>query len=144
MITSTIDRVITSPEAAELAGITYRQLDHWARRDWVTPSVSPATGRSSRRGYSVDDVLRLRMLRHFGQAGWAVSDLGPKVTAIDISQAFVVMAADTGLVTAADMDELIEHVTAARQVTAYALGAERERLLGDDPRPTDLPQRRSA
>jgi DNA-binding transcriptional MerR regulator len=44
--------------AAQLAGITYRQLDYWARTGLVNPSV-PAAGSGSRRAYSYEDVVVL-------------------------------------------------------------------------------------
>lgn len=56
----------SGPEAAALAGITYRQLDHWARRDWVVPS-GDAEG-STRRSYSATDVVRLAALGHLGRS----------------------------------------------------------------------------
>lgn len=65
---------IVAADAHGLAGISYRQLDHWARQGWVTPSVDPGEGRSGRRRYSPDDVVRLDLLRHL-----AVSKVNPAV-----------------------------------------------------------------
>ena len=65
---------IVAGDAHELAGISYRQLDHWARQGWVTPSVDAGEGRSGRRRYSADDVVRLDLLRHL-----AVSRVNPAV-----------------------------------------------------------------
>src|SRR3954453_5708093 len=50
---------ISALDAATLARITYRQLDHWARQGWVRPSLDPGTGRSGRRRYASEDVVRL-------------------------------------------------------------------------------------
>ena len=65
---------IVAADAHGLAGISYRQLDHWARQGWVTPSVDAGEGRSGRRRYSADDVVRLDLLRHL-----AVSKVNPAV-----------------------------------------------------------------
>ncbi len=65
---------IAAGDAHALAGISYRQLDHWARQGWVTPSVDSGEGRSGRRRYSADDVVRLDLLRHL-----AVSRVNPAV-----------------------------------------------------------------
>lgn len=46
--------------AADLAGITYRQLDWWARTDLIRPSARDAAGSGSRRRYSYADVLELK------------------------------------------------------------------------------------
>lgn len=55
-------------EAYELAGITYRQLDHWARQGWVRPSVHTGRSRSGRRLYLPSDVIRLNLLRHLARS----------------------------------------------------------------------------
>jgi len=56
-------RSYTSKQAQEIAGITYRQLDYWARTDLVKPSRARATGSGSRRQYSYDDLLRLKVIK---------------------------------------------------------------------------------
>lgn len=45
--------------ASEVAGITYRQLDYWARKRIVVPSITPSNGSGTRRLYSFDDVVIL-------------------------------------------------------------------------------------
>ena len=45
--------------ASRVAGITYRQLDYWARRQIVEPSITPSHGSGSRRLYSFKDVVIL-------------------------------------------------------------------------------------
>jgi len=48
------------PTACTAAGITYRQLDYWARTGLVEPSVRPANGSGSQRLYGFRDILVLR------------------------------------------------------------------------------------
>ena len=55
--------------AAEIVGITYRQLDYWARTDLVRPTLSDAAGSGSRRRYSYSDLLELRVIRSLLDAG---------------------------------------------------------------------------
>ena len=55
--------------AAEIAGITYRQLDYWARTDLVRPSLAAATGSGSRRRYSYRDLLELKVVKSLLDAG---------------------------------------------------------------------------
>ncbi len=55
--------------AAEIVGITYRQLDYWARTDLVRPSVTDASGSGSRRRYSYQDLLRLKVIKTLLDAG---------------------------------------------------------------------------
>ncbi|MGI8808590.1 MAG: MerR family transcriptional regulator [Acidimicrobiales bacterium] len=57
----------SGPEAADLAGVTYRQIDYWARQGWVVPSqVSPDA--VHRRLYSEADVVRVAALGHLGRS----------------------------------------------------------------------------
>jgi DNA-binding transcriptional MerR regulator len=55
--------------AAEIVGITYRQLDYWARTDLVRPSVADAQGSGSRRQYSYRDLLELKVIKDLLDAG---------------------------------------------------------------------------
>ncbi len=55
--------------AAEIVGITYRQLDYWARTDLIRPSLADATGSGSRRRYSYKDLLELKVIKRLLDAG---------------------------------------------------------------------------
>ena len=55
--------------SAEIVGITYRQLDYWARTDLVRPSVADANGSGSRRSYSYRDLLKLKVIKTLLDAG---------------------------------------------------------------------------
>ena len=55
--------------AAEIVGITYRQLDYWARTELVRPSLQDAKGSGSRRQYSYRDLLELRVIKSLLDAG---------------------------------------------------------------------------
>jgi DNA-binding transcriptional MerR regulator len=57
------------PTACSAAGITYRQLDYWARTDLVRPSVADAKGSGSRRQYSYRDLLELKVIKTLLDAG---------------------------------------------------------------------------
>jgi DNA-binding transcriptional MerR regulator len=56
-------------KAANIVGISYRQLDYWARTDLVRPSLSDANGSGSRRMYSYRDLLELRVIKSLLDAG---------------------------------------------------------------------------
>ena len=56
-------------KAAAVVGITYRQLDYWARTDLIRPSLSDASGSGSRRRYSYKDLLELRVIKTLLDAG---------------------------------------------------------------------------
>lgn len=54
---------------AEIVGISYRQLDYWARTDLVRPSLADAQGSGSRRQYSYRDLLELKVIKSLLDAG---------------------------------------------------------------------------
>ncbi len=55
--------------ASKAAGITYRQLDYWARKQIVEPSITPSHGSGSRRLYSFKDVVILAVSKRLLDAG---------------------------------------------------------------------------
>lgn len=56
-------------QACDIVGITYRQLDYWARTQLVRPAVHEATGSGSRRHYSYRNLLELRVVKSLLDAG---------------------------------------------------------------------------
>jgi DNA-binding transcriptional MerR regulator len=57
------------PTACAAAGITYRQLDYWARTGLVEPSVRPASGSGSQRLYGFRDILVLKVVKRLLDTG---------------------------------------------------------------------------
>ena len=68
-MTSEAPEGYSGKRAAEIAGITYRQLDYWARTGLVGPSLTQASGSGSRRRYSYRDLLELRAVKSLLDAG---------------------------------------------------------------------------
>lgn len=56
-------------KAAEIVGITYRQLDYWASTELLVPSLAVAHGSGSRRRYSYKDLLELKVIKTLLDAG---------------------------------------------------------------------------
>ena len=59
----------SSKRVSEIVGISYRQLDYWARTDLFRPSLSDANGSGSRRRYSYRDVVALKVIKKLLDAG---------------------------------------------------------------------------
>ncbi|HXA31083.1 MAG TPA: MerR family transcriptional regulator [Acidimicrobiales bacterium] len=57
------------PQVCSLVGITYRQLDYWARTGLLRPSIADARGSGSQRRYSYNDVLELKVIKQLLDAG---------------------------------------------------------------------------
>lgn len=57
------------PEVTKIVGITYRQLDYWARTGLVTPSVKDAHGSGTQRLYSFQDLALLRLIKRMLDSG---------------------------------------------------------------------------
>lgn len=66
-------RGFRAPEACEVAGVTFRQLDYWTRTGLVTSSVREAAGSGTQRLYSRDDVVALRIVRELLAAGMSLT-----------------------------------------------------------------------
>jgi DNA-binding transcriptional MerR regulator len=57
------------PDVCRIVGITYRQLDYWARTELVTPSVKDAHGSGTQRLYSFQDLVSLRVIKNLLDTG---------------------------------------------------------------------------
>jgi DNA-binding transcriptional MerR regulator len=57
------------PEVTRIVGISYRQLDYWARTELVTPSIRDAKGSGTQRLYSFQDLVALRVIKRLLDAG---------------------------------------------------------------------------
>lgn len=63
------------PTACSAAGITYRQLDYWARTQLVEPTVRSATGSGTQRLYSFKDILLLKIIKRLLDAGVSLQQI---------------------------------------------------------------------
>jgi DNA-binding transcriptional MerR regulator len=57
------------PEVCRIIGISYRQLDYWARTELVRPSIQDAQGSGTQRLYSFQDLVELRVIKKLLDAG---------------------------------------------------------------------------
>lgn len=70
------------PIACQIAGITYRQLDYWARTDLVVPSIRNAAGSGSQRLYSFKDILVLKIVKQLLDTGISLQNIRKAVDQI--------------------------------------------------------------
>ena len=104
---------------AEIVGITYRQLDYWARTDLVRPSLADAAGSGSRRKYTYQDLLELKLIKTLLDAGIKLESVRAAFSYLrdnlgeDIASARLVITG-TSAVLVRDDAELIDVVNRTR------------------------------
>ena len=101
-------------QAAQIVGISYRQLDYWARTDLIRPSLCDASGSGSRRAYSYRDLLELKVIKKLLDAGIKLESVREVFAYVrnhvtdDIASAHLVISGSQVLV--CDGDQLIDVV----------------------------------
>jgi len=70
------------PTACSAAGITYRQLDYWARTELVVPTIRSAAGSGSQRLYSFKDILVLKVVKRLLDTGVSLQNIRVPVQAL--------------------------------------------------------------
>jgi len=107
-----VDAGFSGTQAAKVVGITYRQLDYWARTDLIRPSLTDASGSGSRRRYSYKDLLELRVIKTLLDAGIKLESVRDVFEYMrehvdsDIASAHLVISGNSVML--ADGDELID------------------------------------
>jgi DNA-binding transcriptional MerR regulator len=66
---SALDEGYRGPQVCQLVGISYRQLDYWARTGLLRPSVAEAKGSGTKRRYSYRDLLELKVIKKLLDSG---------------------------------------------------------------------------
>lgn len=113
-------------QAAKVVGITYRQLDYWARTDLIRPSLSDASGSGSRRKYSYKDLLELKVIKTLLDAGFKLESVRDvfgymrELVDTEIASAHLVINGNSVLL-ARDDGELIDLVKGGQTVLANVL-----------------------
>jgi DNA-binding transcriptional MerR regulator len=131
--------------AAKIVGISYRQLDYWARTDLVRPSLTDATGSGSRRAYSYRDLLELRVIKSLLDAGIKLESVRQAFTYLrehvdtDIASAHLVISGSD--VVLCDGDELIDVMRRGGQgvLNILSMGGVKDHLDAQLELPANLP-----
>jgi DNA-binding transcriptional MerR regulator len=123
------------PAVCRIVGITYRQLDYWARTGLVEPSLRRAEGSGTQRLYAFDDVVRLRVVKRLLDAGVS---LGKVRIAVDELRSRGQSLADATLVSqgesvylVTDEREVLDLVRRGQGVFAIALDPVIDELRGE-------------
>jgi DNA-binding transcriptional MerR regulator len=115
------------PTACSAAGITYRQLDYWARTGLVEPSVRPAHGSGSQRLYSFRDILTLKVVKRLLDTGVSLPNIRLAVSHLrdrgDADLTGITLMSDgTTVYACTSPDEVIDLVQGGQGVFGIAVG----------------------
>ena len=100
-------------QVCAIVGITYRQLDYWARTGLLRPSIVDATGSGSKRRYSYGDVLELKVIKRLLDAGLKLQQARQAVEClrgdlgVDLASAQLVLADSRSILATSD-GELVD------------------------------------
>ena len=115
------------PTACSVAGITYRQLDYWARTGLVVPSVRDASGSGTQRLYSFRDILVLKIVRRLLATGVSLQNIRAAVEhlrehGVDDLADVTLMSDGTTVYECTSPDELIDLLQGGQGVFGIAVG----------------------
>ncbi|MCW2777388.1 MAG: MerR family transcriptional regulator [Frankiales bacterium] len=115
------------PTACAAAGITYRQLDYWARTGLVEPSVREAAGSGTQRLYSFRDILVLKIVKKLLDAGVSLQNIRTAIATLrdrgvaDLGE-ITLMSDGTTVYECTSADEVVDLLQGGQAVFAIAVG----------------------
>jgi len=115
------------PTACSAAGITYRQLDYWARTGLVEPSVRSATGSGTQRLYGFRDILVLKVVKRLLDSGVSLQQIRVAVSHLrergveDLSR-ITLMSDGASVYQCTSTEEIIDLVQGGQGVFGIAVG----------------------
>jgi DNA-binding transcriptional MerR regulator len=115
------------PTACAAAGITYRQLDYWARTGLVEPSIRPAAGSGSQRLYGFRDILVLKVVKRLLDTGISLQQIRAAVTHLrergsaDLAEV-TLMSDGVSVYECTSPDEVVDLLQGGQGVFGIALG----------------------
>jgi DNA-binding transcriptional MerR regulator len=121
------DMGFRGPVACSAAGITYRQLDYWARTGLVVPEIRSASGSGSQRLYSFRDILILKVIKRLIYAGISLQQIRTAIEHLrkrgvqDLTQV-TLMSDGVSVFECTSDDEVIDLLRGGQGVFGIALG----------------------
>ncbi|HET9258962.1 MAG TPA: MerR family transcriptional regulator [Acidimicrobiia bacterium] len=126
-----------APQVCKLVGITYRQLDYWARTGLIVPSLAQAQGSGSQRMYSFSDVVQLKVIKNLLDAGMSLKKIRSAVEILraeldsDQPLADVTLLSDGQTIYAAHSDqEVVDVLRKGQGVFSIAIGPVQSQVEG--------------
>jgi DNA-binding transcriptional MerR regulator len=134
------------PTACNAAGITYRQLDYWARTGLVEPTVRGATGSGTQRLYGFRDILLLKVIKRLLDAGISLQQIRQAVAHLrargtDDLTRVTLMSDGASVYECTSDDQVIDLLQGGQGVFGIAIGGVWREIEGSL---ADLPSERTA
>src|SRR5689334_10640814 len=134
------------PTACNAAGITYRQLDYWARTGLVEPTVRSATGSGTQRLYGFRDILLLKIIKRLLDAGVSLQQIRTAVNHLrergtDDLTRVTLMSDGASVYECTSNDEIIDLLQGGQGVFGIAVGGVWREIEGSL---AELPSERTA
>jgi DNA-binding transcriptional MerR regulator len=112
--------------ACVAAGITYRQLDYWARTDLVGPSIQGASGSGSQRLYSFRDILVLKIVKRLLDTGVSLQNIRSAVEhlrsrGVSDLERMTLMSDGVSIYECASADEIVDLLQGGQGVFGIAI-----------------------
>ena len=123
------------PTACSAAGITYRQLDYWARTGLVEPSIRSAAGSGSQRLYSFRDILVLKVVKRLLDTGVSLQNIRTAVghlreRGVDDLAQITLMSDGASVYECTSADEVVDLVQGGQGVFGIAVGGAMREISG--------------
>jgi len=131
------------PQACAIVGITYRQLDYWARTGLVRPELKDAAGSGTQRLYSFKDLVHLRVIKNLLDAGVALPKIRKAIRYIADElrtplEHVTLMSDGKSSYAATSESEIIDLLRKGQGVFGIALGRVYQELKGAVSRISDV------
>jgi DNA-binding transcriptional MerR regulator len=115
------------PTACRAAGITYRQLDYWARTGLVEPSVRPAGGSGTHRLYGFRDILALKVVKRLLDTGVSLQQIRGAIEVlrergVDDLAEITLMSDGASVYECTSTDEVVDLLQGGQGVFGIAVG----------------------
>jgi DNA-binding transcriptional MerR regulator len=113
--------------ACSAAGITYRQLDYWARTGLVEPGIRTASGSGTQRLYGFRDILVLKIVKRLLDAGVSLQNIRTAVEhlrsrGVTELESITLMSDGASIYECASPDEIIDLLQGGQGVFGIAVG----------------------
>jgi DNA-binding transcriptional MerR regulator len=127
-----------APQVCGVVGISYRQLDYWARTGLITPSVQKASGSGTQRLYSFSDIVQLKVVKRLLDAGMSLKKIRKAMDILREELASqnplddVTLLSDGSTIYAAHSpSEVVDVFRGGQGVFGIAVGPVQEELAGE-------------